>query len=314
MIVMKFGGTSVGGAQQIQHVSSVINQFTGRQPVVIVSAVAGITDQLVALCDAASDHDYQALDEQYNRIKQTHLNILELLCKDHDASSTHCQSIYALLLEFQQTVYSLKNGTCGMSNKLRDYMLTFGERLSARLVAQACDRRGIKTCAVDASDFIVTNNEFGNGRADLHATESKAKEILIPLVESEIVPIVTGFFGKSEQEEIVTLGRGGSDYSASITAYACNADQLIIWKEVDGVFTKDPQKHADAQFLPELTYEQAATLARAGAKVLHKETMEPTKDKLIPIVVKNTFYPNRTGTIIGPRQPDNIGYTFPTFV
>ena len=179
-----------------------------------------------------------------------------------------------------------------------DYMVSFGERLSCRLVAFALQNLSLKAKVVDSSQIIITNNDFGNARPFLEKTRERVEKVIYPLLIQDTIPIVTGYFGGTLDGKIATLGRGGSDYSATILAYALDAQEVILWKEVDGVFTGDPKKEEKVRFLAELTYDEALILAQNGAKVLHPEAVRPVVEKEIPVWVKNTFNPKFKGTKI----------------
>ena len=157
---------------------------------------------------------------------------------------------------------------------------------------------GVAAEPVDASNIIVASSEFSNARAILADTKIKANRFLLPLFSKRIVPVVTGFFGATKRGDIVTLGRGGSDYSATILGNVLDASEVILWKEVDGVFNGDPKKDKKAMFHPELTYKEALSLAKNGAKVLHPEAMKPVQSKGIVVWVKNIFKPESLGTKI----------------
>lgn len=179
-----------------------------------------------------------------------------------------------------------------------DFIVSYGERLSCFLLTVVLNSRQQKAELVIGTEAIAATGDYGNAKCDMDRTPEKAKSRLQPLINNGIIPVVTGFFGESENGDPKIFGRGGSDYSASILAAALDAQELTVWKEVDGVYTSDPNTDKTAQFLPKITYERAAQMARAGAKVLHPETMEPVRDRHIPIRVRNTFRPQFRGTII----------------
>jgi aspartate kinase len=294
---MKFGGTSVGNAQCILGVADIIKSCEDRNPVVVVSAMAGVTDQLVAIVELLKEKQYDTVLEKIEHIELTHITTLTRICDSQKCKIDLYHHVTTVIHELKTYLHYVKDKD--ITPEISDYIVTFGERLSARIVAEACNMKGVHSQPMDSSRLIVTDDEFGNAKALLARTQKQVEFILVPLVEKGIVPIVTGFFGKTRDGKIATLGRGGSDYVASILAYAAEAEEIIIWKEVDGVYTKDPNKFDDAEFIPELSYNKAAQMARAGAKVLHKETMEPAKKKKIPIWVRNTFQPDGKGTRIG---------------
>jgi aspartate kinase len=184
------------------------------------------------------------------------------------------------------------------SPKDYDYVVSFGERFSAVLLASALNKENTLAQPVDSAKVIVTTNKFNNARALIPQSIKQAHKILRPLLERNKIPVITGFYGATEEGIVATLGRGGSDYSATILAHVLDAKQVILWKEVNGVFSEDPKINKNAQFLPELSYEEALDLARKGAKILHPEAMLPVSSKAIPVWVKNTFNPKCIGTKI----------------
>lgn len=297
MIIMKFGGTSVAGADRLLHVASIIVTYRQKNQVcVVVSALAGVTNTLLGVVSDLRTNSVAAAYEKIDSLQQMHRSVLD----DLQLSPSNELETLKQLVQLMSSLRSYVSQLAGteITAEHSDFIATFGERLSSLLLVQAVEKRGVASKAMDSARLIVSSSHFGNGRALLSNTKKQCHKALFPLLEKGITPIITGFYGTTRAGKIVTLGRGGSDYSASVLANVCNADELIIWKEVDGVFSADPHQHADAQFLPKLTYEKAAFMARAGAKVLHPETMEPARKKNIVIWVKNTFKPEFTGTKI----------------
>lgn len=297
MIVMKFGGTSVADARCMIGVADIIKTYENQYPIVVVSAMAGVTDQLVEILELLKKKKYDTVLREIEDIELKHITTLTRICDSQKCKIDLYHHVTTVIHELKTYLHYVKDKD--ITPEISDYIVTFGERLSSRIVSEACNIKGIHSQPMDSSRLIVTDNEFGNAKALLARTQKQVEFILVPLVKKQIVPIVTGFFGKTREGRIATLGRGGSDYVASILGYAADVRDIIIWKEVDGVYTKDPNAHDDAEFIPELTYNKAAQMARAGAKVLHKETMEPAKKKQIPIWVRNTFKPEGRGTRIG---------------
>ncbi len=296
MNVFKFGGTSLGNADRINHVAQLIKSHAQNSKVIVVaSAMAGVTD---ALIEIISLHKSGNIAERNSHIqkciwqhKQT-LRSLKLTIDLYDNAETVLDS---MLNAFEHEVNSM--GTVLHAYEY-DFIVSYGERLSAFLLSKALQNSGVKSHHVFGSDVICASPDFGNATALLPESKRKCENILLPLLERGEVPVVTGFFGATECGHIAVFGRGGSDYSASVIAALMKADALTVWKEVDGVYTADPLKNTNAQLLEYLSYEAAAAMARAGAKVLHPETMEPVRDLHIPVHVRNTFNPDVPGTII----------------
>jgi aspartate kinase len=189
-----------------------------------------------------------------------------------------------------------------LTDRSLDLIVSFGERLSAPIVAAAFRSRGIPSAAVDARELIVTDDRFLSAEVDFSLTGVKSSDRLLPMLEAGQVPVVTGFIGATPDGETTTLGRGGSDYSATILGGMLGADEIWIWKEVDGIMTADPGIVPDAALLAELSYDEAAEMSFFGAKVLHPKSMIPAIARGIPVRMRNTFRPAAPGTVIGPRS------------
>ncbi|QQS19179.1 aspartate kinase [Candidatus Saccharibacteria bacterium] len=183
----------------------------------------------------------------------------------------------------------------------RDLILSFGERLSIHLVAAALNNQGVPAVAVNATDFLVTDDNFNDAQPLLAASKKKAAHVLLPLISNGTVPVVTGFIGATRDGVTATLGRGGSDFSATILGYCLDADEVWIWTDVDGVMTSDPRSVHGVSSIARMSYEEASELSYFGAKVIHPRTMIPTAELGIPIVIKNTMNPGHPGTRITPE-------------
>ena len=241
-----------------------------------------IFDKLIELFQKFKSHDYFGA----NQIIKTLYNIHKLALDDISIDRLFGELILYLTL--------CKNFT--LANY--DYVISYGEKLSSHLLSATLNNIGAKSIPVDASLAIVTDSCFGNGRVILDRTSVKAISSLSPLLSQNIIPVITGFFGATKDGQIVTLGRGGSDYSATILANALDANEVILWKEVDGIFSGDPNKDPSVKFYSKLSYDEALALAQAGAKILHPEAMIPVQAKNIIVRVKNTFNPDHPGTQI----------------
>jgi aspartate kinase len=188
-----------------------------------------------------------------------------------------------------------------------DYVSGIGERLSCRLVAAALRGAGCQAEAVEATRFLVTDDNFGDAFPLMDRTCERARTVLGPLLASRVVPVVTGFIGATEDGFTTTLGRGGSDYSASIIGSVLRAEQVVIWTDVDGVMTANPRVVEGARTLPQISYQEAAELSYFGAKVLHPRTIAPAVERNIPVYIRNSFRPDLPGTRIGPESASEVG-------
>lgn len=304
MLVMKFGGTSVGNADAISQTVDILATHAANGPVVgVVSAMSGVTNLLLAKAEmgATGDNDggYSARAEL---LVPHRAALLKLIAPGPRRRETEV-ALATLADEASRLLYSV--AVLGeLSPRASDRIVTFGERMSSVLVAAVLNERGIPAESVTSDRLIVTDSVFGNASPLLEKTRAKATETLGPLFEAGILPVVTGFFGADERGITTTLGRGGSDYSGSILGYALDADEIWIWTDVDGVLTADPRVVPDARTLPSISYSEATELAYFGAKVIHPKTMHPAVERDIPIWIKNTFRPEVPGTRIGPESED----------
>jgi aspartate kinase len=192
-----------------------------------------------------------------------------------------------------------------LSTRSSDLIVSFGERMSSVVVSAALEEHGVPSVNVDSDRVIVTDDSFGSANPLLEQTRERAHQVLRPLLDAGTLPVVTGFFGASESGATTTLGRSGSDYSASILGNALSVDEIVIWTDVDGVMTADPRLVPDARTLPAISFSEATELAYFGAKVIHARTMQPAAELNIPIWIKNTFNKDHPGTRIGPEPAEN---------
>jgi aspartokinase/homoserine dehydrogenase 1 len=296
--VMKFGGTSMGDAACIKRVGQIIaDAFVDNSLVVIVSAMGGVTNRLIEAAQNSARGDAHAANDLFETLRAQHLATIENLLSDHSARAQIALTIETILKE----VMSLCRGIAllrELTPRALDTISSAGERMSARLLASALCERGLKGIALDATELIVTDNEYGQAEPLMNQTRERASANLLPLVEEGAIPVVTGFIGATVDGTLTTLGRGGSDYSATILGAALDAEEVIIWTDVDGVLTADPRLVADARTLCEISYNEAAELAYFGAKVLHPKTLRPVADASIPVWIRNSFAPERPGTKI----------------
>eukprot|EP01116_Phalansterium_solitarium_P006026 TRINITY_DN18333_c0_g1_i1.p1 TRINITY_DN18333_c0_g1~~TRINITY_DN18333_c0_g1_i1.p1 ORF type:complete len:827 (+),score=339.22 TRINITY_DN18333_c0_g1_i1:140-2620(+) len=310
MKVLKFGGTSVGCPEIIEQVVNVVADFLAEEEsqgrrettVVTVSAFGGTTDQLLNTATTAAAGNTAYL-EQLDKISQRHLTAAQHLAPTDDVERllAEVKATLAELADLLHGVFLLREA----SLRTRDLVMSFGERLSAMIVGTAMRRRVAASDWLDARTVVRTNSEFSLAVVDFPVTNALLASRFGELHSKGVrVVVVTGFIGSTEHGETTTLGRGGSDYTASIVGAALNADEIQIWTDVDGVLTADPRKVPTALLIPSMSYEEAMEMSYFGAKVLYPPTMVPAMDKNIPIRIKNTFNPAATGTVICPTpQP-----------
>jgi aspartokinase/homoserine dehydrogenase 1 len=296
---MKFGGTSVGSAERMRVAARLAAEEKQNRPVImVVSAMSKITDLLLGTMRHAEAGDRAGMATNLAALRSRHEDACrELLPETRQAAVM--AAIHVLIGEFERIV----NGMAMLNERPPrsvDEALAVGERLSALLVSESLQAEGTPAAAVNAWDVVVTDAVFGNASPLMEPTREKARTHLLPLLERGLLPVVTGFNGATADGRPTTLGRGGSDFSASILAAALDAAELWIWTDVDGIMSADPRLVPDVAVLEEVTYAEAAELAYAGAKVLHPRTLAPLVDKRIPVWSKNSFAPEKPGTKIVP--------------
>lgn len=301
-ITMKFGGTSVGSAEAVANAVEIICQEVqrGSRVTVVVSAMSRVTDMLLESIQMAVSGDRWGYLSISQKIRDKHEEAINQLIPPGKERERSLQTVTELLnqhIELCQAVSILGEAT----QRIQDAIVSFGERLSSRMVAAVLRQKHVNAVAYDASQFIMTDTNHQNAVPLWDATQRLIEERLIPIVEQGITPVITGFIGATKDGVITTLGRGGSDYSAAIFAAYLDSDELIIWTDVDGVMTTDPRIDKRARVLPNVSYQEVGELAFYGAKVLHPKTVQPIINKGIPMRVRNTFNPQHPGTLIGPN-------------
>ncbi|OVE75136.1 hypothetical protein BVX95_00030 [archaeon D22] len=280
---MKFGGTSVGSAERILNVANIIKNNKDKDPIVVVSAVGGVTDKLI---NGAKDVFLQkrGIDEVHSEIVEKHKTILKEIGLEEDLVDKNLNKL--------RHIYE---NLTDLSAKTMDEVTSFGERMSSKIVSATLRKVGEESSAHNAYEIgFVTTPVHG----DAVPLPTSYKLIRESLEKISGIPVVTGFIGKDKDDNITTLGRGGSDFTAAIIGKAISSDEIQIWTDVSGVKTTDPRIVKEAITIPEMTFEEAAELAYFGAKVLHPRTMLPAVETGIPIVVKNTMEQDHPGTRI----------------
>jgi aspartokinase/homoserine dehydrogenase 1 len=299
--VMKFGGTSVGDASCIARTAQIIAQGARADTcVAVVSAMSGVTNRLIDAAKRASTGEQNQGTAVLDALRKQHEETLKNLVRDEHARKSINEEMEEVFAEGRR----LFEGTAllrELTPRTLDAISSLGERLSAPLVAGAVRELGLQSEAVDGTEVIITDAFHGGAEPLMDETREECEVRLRPLIDQGIVPVVTGFLGATADGKLTTLGRGGSDYSATILGAALNADEVIIWTDVDGVLTADPRLVADARTIPVISYREAAELAFFGAKVLHPKTLKPVMQAAIPVWIRNSFAPERAGTLITPE-------------
>jgi aspartokinase/homoserine dehydrogenase 1 len=297
LLVMKFGGTSMGSAERIRTAARLTTEQYAKRPVaIVVSAMSKVTDLLLDSLRKAEAGDEGSLDANLKALTERHLVCCrELLPESFQESAL--DGVRELMGEFARIARGiLMLGERPLPSV--DRAVAIGERLSALLMAAYLESQGTRAAAVNATQVIATDDVFGNATPLMEETRARAAVVLGPLLDQRVVPVMTGFNAATLDGRPTTLGRGGSDFSAAILAASLDAEELWIWTDVDGIMTGDPRLIPDARVLDEITYSEAAELAYAGAKVLHPRTLAPLIEREIPVWSKNSFAPEKPGTRI----------------
>ncbi|MCU1288612.1 MAG: aspartate kinase [Acidobacteria bacterium] len=293
---MKFGGTSVQDATAFARVAQIVTGERANSPIVVTSAMSKVTDALLSAFEAAKKGDHEAGFASLAPHFERHTAVArELVGEDR-------QKAFADELAFSKT--DLRDLLMRVSRRslplsmLKDAIVSYGEQLSSRLLAEVCRAAGLNARQIDSRRLIVTDDEYGAATPIWEETEKQIQDELGSLIEAGEIPILGGFIAASRSGETTTLGRGGSDYSAALVGAALNSKEIQIWTDVTGVLTTDPRIVPEARTLPVLSYEEAAELAYFGAKVLHPKTIQPAVDYAIPVRVCNSHQPEERGTMV----------------
>ena len=304
MIVHKFGGTSVGDAQCFANVADIViehhnktNGATLGEVVVVVSAMSGVTNQLIAGARAAAE----GKDTVYREIKagllSRHLDVVETLLNRSPERLEVGGLVEDRLHELERLYRSI--AVLGeLTVRGRDVVASFGEQLSVNILAAVLRERDVRAQAISATELIVTDDSFGAATPLMDQTRQRLQQRIRPLVERGVIPVITGYIAATEGGVTTTLGRGGGDYAAAIVSAGLDADEVWIWSDVDGILTADPNLVPQARTLTELSYTEAADLAYFGADVLHPKTIRPVTESGIPLRIVNSFNPTHPGTLI----------------
>jgi aspartate kinase len=296
MLVVKFGGTSVGDAARIVRAAelSIEAAQRGRPVVVVTSAMSGVTNDLIRTAREASQGHWRP--EFRERLFNRHKEVADHIAGD---DSTRHRALMQALNERLDRLEKLCYGLSmvhELTPRLLDAISGTGEMLAAPLLASAIESRGRRSEAIDATELIITTDQFGAAEPLMTETREKTRARLLPLTAAGSIPVVTGFIGSTRDGVLTTLGRGGSDYSASLLGAALDAEEVWIWTDVDGVMTANPAEVPDACTLSEISYSEASELAYYGAKILHYKTILPAFRQRIPIRILNSFNPGHAGT------------------
>src|SRR2546423_1266506 len=325
--VLKFGGTSVGSGERMRRVANIIahtlNDSAEAFPIVVVSAMSKVTDQLLRIAAHIRNGEQEAYEQELTVLKRRHLDAAEKAVHNLNEQDALRQDLEAAFIALEDDVARLRRylvtcspdrvstGDTRESPSLIAAIAAWGERLSVLLVAASAVDIGLQAAPV-REEIIITGHlsdlAHGNGADPLtEETRANARAIISPLIEQRVVPVVAGFIGRTTTGYITTLGRNGSDYSATVIGAALDCTGISIYTDVDGVLTADPRLVMNVRLLARLSYAEAARLSWFGAKVLHPRTLIPIAHRNIPVRVRNTFRPGNRGTIVGPEDNQKSG-------
>ncbi len=301
MVVMKFGGASLKDEKSLKQISKIIKKRIPEQPIIVLSAVSGVTDTLVRATNQALVNE-SSIVENINQLAALHRKIVAEAISSPPIRTETQEQIEILLSRLERLLYGIAyTGEC--TPRTRDLVLTFGERMAVHLLAGRLNTISCPAKALFADEIdIVAHGSWGLGTADLEQIQCLLPKHLDPLIQNGVIPVITGFFGRTAKNLPITFGRGGTDYSAAVVADAMKTTQMEVWKDVDGFLSTAPEITQDGHLLEYLSYEEAAELAYFGAKILHPRTVEPLMVKKIPLIIKNTFKTECEGTVIGPER------------
>lgn len=296
-LVMKFGGTSVGTAEAMRQVVSIVTTEKQRwkNVVVVTSALSGVTDTLLKMASQVTTGHTTVLEESAAELTRRHFEIANTLIGDktvHQTVKTEINNIISQVINLCKAIAVLGEAT----PRVMDTIASSGERMCVRLLAAAIQSAGISAKAVEATRLIRTDDHYTDAHPDFAKTQQMTRAVLTPILEKDTVPVITGFIAATENGNITTLGRGGSDYSAALIGASLPADDVWIYTDVNGVMTADPRLVPDAATVPICSYREIAELAYYGAKVLHPKTIRPVIEAGIGLRVCNTFNPEHPGT------------------
>jgi aspartate kinase len=305
MIVLKFGGTSVEDAAAIARAAAITRGRLARRPVVVVSALARATNELLAIADDAARGQLIGALRAVEGLRERHLEEADALLGVGQAGDEVRGEMSAMFDELASLAEALS--VLGHTTpRSRDAIAAYGEMLSSVLVHAAFQTHGLPAELVDARDVMVTDDQFGRAAPQLDAIAREARARLLPIVERGGVPLLGGFIGRSGHGVTTTIGRGGGDYSAALIGAALGAEAIEIWTDVDGMLTADPRVVPGARLIDRIRFDEAAELSAFGAKVLHPSTIAPAVQRGIPVYIFNAKRPEGTGTRItadAPRRP-----------
>lgn len=298
---MKFGGLSVGTTTALTQVLSIVlhEHERWKRLILVVSALEGVTDALLEAVRLAQVSNRRGYRRIVATLRTRHLALIDHLPLSHNERRAIQADVDRLLFDMLDQLQTLASEPSeDVPKGTVDAIVGTGERMAARIVAALIRQNNIRAVAIDAYEIIVTDDTFGNATPDIDASYARVTTNLLPMLDRSIIPVITGFIGTTADGRTTTLGRGGSDYTASVVSVCCGAEALWIWSDVDGMMTTDPRDLDNARVIPEMSYTEVGEMAFFGARVLHAHMIHPLRAVEIPLRIKNVFKPQQPGTLI----------------
>ena len=299
-LVMKFGGTAVDSGKKIVHITDLINSYhiKGNEIIGVFSAVTGITDEILNISRYILKKDKNKIKEFINNTRSIHVDIINECIKNNTHKAKALQVVEILLKEME----SILNGLAllaEVTEKALDHLLSFGERLLTPIISYSLLDKGIDSVYLTGQEVgILTDSKYGQARPLIDTTKIRVKHNIDRLLREKKIPVIAGFIGADQNGNTTTLGRSGSDYTATIIAACIDADEVWLWTDVNGLMTADPHIVKQAKVLREVSFAEAIELSLFGAKYMHPRALEPVMDSKIPIRIRNAFNISNNGTII----------------
>jgi len=303
-LVMKFGGTSLAAGENFRLVADLVSNYVnqGFEVVVVVSALKGVTDRLIEASEHAKTGDLETIYRFKREITEEHLEAARKSIRDPNIRREVSDALRRTLNELEKVLTGIAY-VGELTPKSRDYVLSFGEKLSTRIAWGTLRDAGLNAqYFTGGSAGIVTDSNFGEAKPLMNVTKHQVKSRIEPLLEEGVVPVITGYIAATPEGVTTTLGRGGSDYTATIIGAALGVDEVWIWTSVDGLMTSDPKIVPDAKVIPEVSFQEATEMAVFGAKVMHPRALEPAMEENIPVRIRSIFNPESLGTLIVKEQ------------
>ncbi len=303
-VVMKFGGTSLASGENIRRIANLIKNYVEQSYtiVVVVSALKGVTDKLVEASEKAKNGKRDYIHKLQQEIAEKHFTVAREAVENNVIQEEVEEVLRATVDELERVLTGIVY-LGELTPKSRDYVLSFGERLSTPIVYGTLKDLGLKTKWYTGKDAgILTDSSFGEANPLINVTKHQIRGRIEPLSKKGYIPVVTGYRAATQDGLTTTLGRGGSDYTATIMAAALDVDEVWIWTDVDGLMTSDPKVVPSAKMMPELSFQEAMEMTIFGAKAMHPKALEPAMEEDIPVRIRNTFNPKNPGTLIVKKQ------------